>query len=368
VGRKTADKKRLDNHEMIRAIHDGKLRSMYIKGEDTITSDANSNDVSSAFKKLEFMVMRDVNFSETCAYADVILPASPSLEKEGTFTNTERLIQRLYRALDPLGESKPDWEIIQLIANRMGAGWAYQHPSQIMDEAAPLVPLFAGVNYERLEGYKSLQWPVAKDGKDSPVLFTEKFPFPDGKAHFHPIEWVEPCEVHNAEFSNHLNNGRLLEHFEQGSMTYRTKGLKRMTPRTFVEVSPEHAKTRGMETGTMVHLRSPAGEATVPVLVTDRVEGSQLYMPLNSVLQPVNRLTGAQVDRATHTPAYKETSVKMTIVEKMGPSPLPAENFRNGKRTPQSGVEIERKWKRADYSIPGTSTGDKLVQIKTTTV
>ncbi len=365
-GIKLSTTKGLDNHEMIRAIHDGKLRSMYIKGEDTITSDANANDVESAFKKLEFLVMQDVNFSETCAYADVILPASPSLEKEGTFTNTERRIQRLYKALDPLGESKPDWEIIQLIANRMGAGWNYRHPSQIMEEAASLVPLFAGVTYERLEGYKSLQWPVAKDGKDSPLLFTEKFPFPDGKAKFHPIEWIEPCEVHNEEFPNHLNNGRLLEHFEQGSMTYRTKGIKRMTPMNFVEVSPEEAKTRGMETGTMVHLRSPAGEATVPVLVTDRVEGSQLYMPLNSVLQPVNRLTGSQVDRATHTPAYKETSVHMTIIETTGPSPLPAENFRNGKRTPQSGVEIERKWKRADYRSPGDSTGEKLVQITTT--
>jgi formate dehydrogenase major subunit len=174
--------------------------------------------------------------------------------------------------------------------------------------------------------------------------------------------------VHNAEFPNHLNNGRLLEHFEQGSMTYRTEGIKRMTPMNFVEVSPEEAESRGMETGTIVHLRSPAGDATVPVLVTDRVDGTQLYMPLNSVKQPVNRLTGALVDRATHTPAYKETSVQMTIVEKTGPSPLPAENFRNGKRTPQSGVEIERKWKRADYHVPGESAGDKLVQIKTTAV
>ena len=145
-GVKLPSKKGLDNHEMIRAIHDGKLRCMYIKGEDTITSDANSNDVGSAFEKLEFMVMQDVNFSETCKYADVILPASPSLEKEGTFTNTERRIQRLYRALDPLGESKPDWEIIQLIANRLGAGWQYQHPSQIMQEGC-----FAGADVRRRE-------------------------------------------------------------------------------------------------------------------------------------------------------------------------------------------------------------------------
>jgi formate dehydrogenase major subunit len=361
-------KKGLDNHEMIRAIHEGKLRSMYIKGEDTITSDANAGDVGKALAKLEFLVMQDVNFSETCAYADVVLPASPSLEKDGTFTNTERRIQRLYKAFEPLGESKPDWQIIQLIANRLGAGWNYQHPQEIMHECAALSPLFAGVTYERLEGYKSLQWPVAKDGKDTPLLFTEKFPFEDGKAMFHPIEWIPPAEVHNEEFSNHLNNGRLLEHFEQGSMTYRTKGIQRMTPINFVEVSPNEAEKRGIETGTMVHLRSEFGEATVPVLVTDRVEGSQLYMPLNSVLQPVNKLTGSMVDRATHTPAYKEVSVKMTIVQKGGPNPLPAENFRNGRRTPQTGVEVERKWKRPDYTVPGESAADKLVQIKSTRV
>ena len=361
-------KKGLDNHEMIRAIHEGKLRSMYIKGEDTITSDANAADVGKALAQLEFLVMQEVNFSETCAYADVVLPASPSLEKDGTFTNTERRIQRINKALEPLGESKPDWQIIQLIANRLGAGWTYNHPSEIMAEVAELAPLFAGVTYERLEGYKSLQWPVAKDGKDSPLLFTEKFPFPDGKAKFHPVEWIPSSEVHNEEYPNHLNNGRLLEHFEQGSMTYRTKGIKRMTPTNFVEVSPEHARSRGMESGSMVHLRSEFGEATVPVVVTDRVEGSQLYMPLNSVLQPVNRLTGLQVDRATHTPAYKEISVKMTLLQKEGPHPLPAENFRHGHRTPQTGVEVERKWLRSDYKLPGESAGDKLVQIKTTKV
>jgi formate dehydrogenase major subunit len=361
-------KQGLDNHGMIRAIHEGKLRAMYIKGEDTITSDANANDVGSAFRKLEFMVMQDVNFSETCAYADVVLPASPSLEKDGTFTNTERRIQRLYKALEPLGQSKPDWQIIQLIANRLGAGWQYQHPSDVMHEAASLAPLFAGVTYERLEGYKTLQWPVAQDGTDTPLLFKDKFPFPDGKARFHPVEWIPPSEVANEEYSNHLTNGRLLEHFEQGSMTYRTKGIKRMTPINFVEVSPEEAANRGVETGSLVHLRSRFGEATVPVLVTDRVEGSQLYMPLNSVLQPVNRLTGSEVDRATHTPAYKEVSVHMTIVKKHGPNPLPAENFRNGTRTPQTGVEVERKWKRSDYKLPGESPGDKLVQIKSTKV
>jgi formate dehydrogenase major subunit len=310
--------------------------------------------------------VQEVNFSATAQYADVVLPASPSLEKEGTFVNTERRIQRLYRVLEPLGESKPDWEIIQLIANRMGAGWNYKHPSEIMDEIAELTPIFAGVNYQRLAGYKSLQWPVAKDGTDSPVLFMDKFPFPDGKAKFHPMPWIEPCQETSEEFSLHLNNGRLLEHFEQGAMTYRSEGIRRMTPTNFVEVSPELARERNLEDGSVVRLRSPWGEATVPVVVTDHVQGKQLYMPMNSTDQPVNRMTSAKVDRATHTPAYKELSVEMTPVGKKQKSPLPPENFRHGRRTPQAGVEVERKWRKPGYAMPGTGEEARLVQIETT--
>jgi formate dehydrogenase major subunit len=361
-------KKGLDNHQMIEAIHRGELKSLYIKGEDTITSDANSNDVGSALAEIEFLIVQDVNFSSTARFADVVLPASPSLEKDGTFTNTERRIQRLYKALEPLGQSKPDWEIIQLIANRLDAKWSYNHPAEIMAEVASLTPLFAGVTYERLEGYRSLQWPVAEDGTDSPLLFKEKFPFPDGKAKFHPVEWIESSEQPGDEYDLHLNNGRLLEHFEQGSMTYRTAGIRRMTPQTFVEVSPELAEERGVATGAYVQLRSPFGQLKVQVLISDRVQGKQLYMPINSILEPVNKLTGNQVDRATHTPAFKETAVKMTVLRENGPSPLPRENFRFGKRTPQMGVEVERKWKQPAYWIPGTRRGDELVQIKSTIV
>jgi formate dehydrogenase major subunit len=360
--------KGLDNHEMIRAIQDGKLKSLYIKGEDTITSDANAGDVGIALRMCPFLIVQDINFSETAAYADVVLPAAASLEKEGTFTSTERRIQRIYKALEPVGESKADWEIIQLIANRMGGNWHYTHPSQVMDEAAKLTPIFAGVNYERLEGYKSLQWPVAKDGKDSPVLFIEKFPFPDGKARFFPVEWIPPSEEQNEDFDLHLNNGRLLEHFEQGSMTYRTPGIKEITPSTFVEVSPELAKERGITSGRYVHLTSPYGRVEVQAVVSDRVEGKQLYMPLNSVVEPVNRLTSSHTDRMVHTPAYKETAVFMTVLPEQGENPLPRRNFRYGKRTPQMGVEVERKWAREDYHVPGTQAKDKLVQIETTKV
>jgi len=360
--------KGLDNHEMIRAIHEGKLKVLYIKGEDTITSDANAGDVSAALQMLDFFVVQDVNLSETARFADVILPAAPSLEKEGTFTSTERRIQRLYKAFEPLGQSKPDWQIIQEIANRLGGGWTYKHPSEIMDEVASLTPLFAGVRYDRLEGYKTLQWPVAKDGTDEPLLFTKSFPFPDGKAKFYPIVWEEPCEETSQEFCHHLNNGRVLEHFEQGSMTYRSKGIREITPTNWVEVSPELAQKNGLKDGSVVHLRSLYGEATVPVVVTDRVHGDDLYMPMNSIVQPVNRLTSSKVDRATDTPAFKEVSVSLTVLPEQRENPLPWQNFRHGHPTPQTGVEVERKWKRTDYAPPGTERGDRLVQIETSKV
>ncbi|MEO6829832.1 MAG: molybdopterin-dependent oxidoreductase, partial [Acidobacteriaceae bacterium] len=356
--------KGLDNHEMIDAIHHGKLKAMYLKGEDTITSAPNDGVVSSALRKLEFFVVQDIIMSETARYADVVLPACPSLEKEGTFTSTERRIQRLYPVWDPLGESKPDWRIIQEIANALGANWKYEHPSQVMDEAASLTPLFAGVNYERLEGYKSLQWPVAADGSDQPLLFTEKFPFPDGKARLYGVDWQEPCEEQNEEFDLHLNNGRLLEHFEAGNMTFRSKGIMQETPHQFLEVSPELAAERGITTGRWVRLRSRYGQTKVQVLVTDRVQGSQLYLPLNSVMEPVNRLTGSGIDRETNTPAYKETAVQMIALPEHGVSPLPRTNFRFGQPTPQSGVEVERKWRRSDYRLPGTTADDQLVQIE----
>ena len=357
-----------DNHQMIDAILEGKIKAMYIKGEDTITSDSNSNYVGSALEKVDFLIVQDINFSETAAFADLVLPACSSLEKEGTFTSTERRIQRIYRAMDPLGESKPDWEIIQLIANRMGANWNYKHPSEVMDEVAKLTPLFAGVNYERLEGFKSLQWPVHADGTDSPLLFTEKFPFPDGKAKFYPVDYIPPCEESDEIYDLHLNNGRLLEHFEQGSMTYRTAGIKAITPTNWVEVSPELAAERGITTGRYVQVKSAHGKVRLQVLVSDRVQGKQLYMPLNSIEEPVNRLTSSFTDRNTHTPAFKETAVSMTVLQEQGESPLPRRNFRYGTRTPLPGLEIERKWARSDYHMPGTAPGDKLVQITSTTI
>jgi formate dehydrogenase major subunit len=348
----------LDNHQMIDAIHEGKLKAMYLFGEEMSLVDSNANHVAAALAKLDFLVMQDIFFSETCRFADVVLPASPSLEKEGTFTSTERRMQRLYRVFEPLGQSRPDWEIIQEIANRLGAEWNYRTPAEVYEEIAPLTPIMAGVTYDRLEGYGSLQWPVAADGRDQPLLYTKQFAFPNGKARLFPLAWTEPTEQPSAEYDLHLNNGRLLEHFHEGNMTYRTEGIREQTPSTFVEVSPELAQERGIESGTSVELVSRYGKVRVKAVVTDRVEGTELYMPMNSVEQPVNRLTSSFTDKETHTPAYKETAVRMNVVSS-GENPLPNTNSRFGHPTPQRGVEVERKWKRPDYHKPG----EDLVQI-----
>jgi formate dehydrogenase major subunit len=252
----------------------------------------------------------------------------------------------------PLEGTRPDWRILQDLANRFGAGWNYQHPSEIYQEIASLCPLYAGITYERLEGYKSLQWPVSPDGIDQPLLYTKGFALPGGKAKFHPAEVRLPQDEVNEEYDLHLNNGRLLEHFHEGIMTYRSHGIKAQVPDTFVEISPELAKERKIETGQWVKLISRYGELEVRALVTQRVKGRVVYMPVNSSENRVNLLTGSHFDNVTHTPAYKENSVRLEVLNGNGGSPLPASNHRFAQRTPQMGVEVERKWKRSDYHPP----------------
>jgi formate dehydrogenase major subunit len=352
----------MDNHQMVDAVYDGKLRAIYLAGEDMIAADSNANHVAGAFEKLDLFVVQDIFFTETCRYADVILPAAPALEKEGTFTSTERRVQRLYQALPELGDSLADWKITQEIANRMGAQWNYQHPSEIMDEIASLTPLYSGVSFDRLAGYKTLQWPVAPDGTDQPILYLNGFAFPDKKARFYPVSFHEPLERPDSDFDLFLNNGRLLEHFHEGNMTHRVMGIREETPERYIEISEELAEERSIESGRWVRVTSRHGSLVIKVVVTSRVVGKQVYLPLLSQEGPVNVLTGSHTDSATNTPAFKETAVRIKLLPEQGTNPLKPLNFRySGQPTPQDGVEVERKWKRSDYRKPGTQ---KLVQIQ----
>ncbi|GEO27716.1 putative oxidoreductase YjgC [Alicyclobacillus acidoterrestris] len=340
----------LNNHQMVDAIHEGKLKAMYLIGEDMAVVDSNANYVQQAFEKLDFFIVQDVFFSKTASFANVILPASPSLEKEGTFTNTERRIQRLYQVLPPLGQSKPDWQIIQMVANRLGANWNYTSPKEIFEEACATTELFAGATYERLEGYKSLQWPVLPDGTDTPHLYLDEFALEGGKARLWPVDWTHPLTLPE-EYDLELNNGRLLEHFHEGNLTARVPGINKKVPSSFVEVSPELARERGIVDGTLVRITSPYGRVKLRAVVTDRVHGKQIYIPQLSAKddETVNMLTSSDHDTVTFTPAYKEMRVKMEVLEFTGKSPVVKGNFRLGHPNPQPGVNVDKKWARKDY-------------------
>nr|WP_085520492.1 formate dehydrogenase subunit alpha [Tuberibacillus sp. Marseille-P3662] len=352
-GTELPDEPGLDNHEMVEAIHDDQLKALYLQGEDMGIVDSNMNHVQAAYEKLDFFVVQELFLTKTAQYADVVLPAVPSLEKAGTFTNTERRIQRLYQVLEPLGDAKPDWQIIQLIANHLGADWRYHHPSAIMDEAASLANLFKGVSYDLLEGYQSLQWPVRADGTDEPLLYTKAFAFEDGKARLFPVDWTETTGTDD-EYDLHVNNGRLLEHFHEGNMTYKSEGITRKTPKAFFEVSPDLAEDRGIKDGSVARLVSRHGAAKGHILVTDRVKDKEIYVPMNDNGEAaINRLTSSEVDKDTDTPAYKDTAVRMDVLEVEGARPMPDNNHRYGKRTPQQGVLVENKWARDDYVFPG---------------
>ncbi|HYK74881.1 MAG TPA: formate dehydrogenase subunit alpha [Pseudoneobacillus sp.] len=339
----------LDNIEMLGAVDKGEMKAMYIAGEDMAWVDADSNHTQAMLAKLDFLVVQEIFLTTTAQFADVILPGAPSLEKDGTFTNTERRVQRLYQALQPLGDSKPDWWILMQLAKKLGFDWNYTHPSEIFDEMASLTPFFSQCNYDVLDGWNSFHW-GSLDGSNTPLLFKDGFNFPDKKARFGLFDYVPPMEFPQ-EFDLALDNGRLLEHFHEGNLTQKSEGLNYKFPNVFVEVSPELANERGVKDGSLVRLVSPYGAIKLPVLVTDRVEGKTVYVPMHSSSHEsaVNLLTGGAVDVVTHTPAYKQTKVRMEVLELNGENPLPRYNPRNATRTPQMGLEIYRKWERGDY-------------------
>ncbi|SFU92881.1 formate dehydrogenase subunit alpha [Halomonas korlensis] len=341
------------NFLMVQSAQQDRIKAMYVIGEETAFADADSHNVHTAFEELDFMVVQDMFLSRTAEFADVVLPGCPSVEKDGTFVNTERRIQRFHEVMAPLGDSRPDWAILTELAARMGHDWGYTHPSQIMAECARIAPMFAGVTYERLEGWKSLQWPVAADGTDTPLLYTDGFPTEDGKATLFPLEWKEPDEEADDEYDLMLDNGRMLEHFQGTNQSGRTAEIWHQTPYGFIEVSPQLAAERGIEEGTWVRLTSRRDSVEMPAVITDRVDGKTLFVPIHHGKIGINALTGEHHDPDVHTPAYKETAVKLEVLDRERHAPpLPAHNFRFGRRTPTDGVPVEVKWMRQEYVEP----------------
>ena len=342
-----------DNFKMVELARTGEIRAMYVIGEETAFADADTTNVQEGFTNLDFLVVQDLFFSRTAQFADVVLPGCPSVEKDGSYVNTERRIQRFYEAMKPLGNSRPDWRILTDLAARMGHDWGYTHPSQIMAEAARIAPLFAGVSYARLEGFGSQVWPVTPEGKSTPLLYTDRFKTPDGRAILYPLEWKPPQEAPDEEYDLTLNNGRMLEHFQATNQSGRGGRTTSLSPDWFVEISPALAAARGLAEGDWVRLTSRRGFLEVPVVVTDRVAGETLFISIHQGKPGINQLTGEHHDPDVNTPAYKEIAIRLEkLTREPHPSPLPPHNFRYGKRTPIAHVQVEEKWQREDYRLP----------------
>lgn len=348
--------KGLTSTETVDAILDGRVHALYILGEDKLLADANEGEVARALEKVDLLVVQDLFLTRTAEHADVVLPVAASLEKEGTFVSTERRLQRLYRAFPPLGAARTDGEILESLARRLGADWNYAGPQEVLDEVARLTPIFAGASFARLEGFRSLLWPIAPDGTDTPTLHLDQFQFPDGKARFFPVEWAEPGGT-ETEFDLELDNGRLLEHFHWGNLTYESAGIRHKVPGTFVEVAPILAEERGLREGDRVRLVSAVGAVTARVHVTDRVRGGTLFLTLHDRGDgAVNRLTQDLRDGPTATPDYKGTKVRLERLDAPGPleAPVPESNPRGKPREAQRGVRVEEKWARHGYRMPGS--------------
>lgn len=295
--------------EMLNAAAEGKIKGMYIMGENPMVSDPDINHVKSALESLDFLVVQDIFLSETAELADVVLPACSFAEKDGTYTNTERRVQRIRKAIDPIGASKPDWEIVCELARRMGYNMSYGSARAIMEEVAALTPLYGGIHYDRLEDF-GLQWPCPD--RDHPgTKFLHKGTFTRGKGKFHAVDYLPPAEMPNEQYPFILTTGRISYHFHTRTMTGRSETLNREAPEGYIEINPEDAKEVGIRHGSKVKVSSRRGQVITKALVTDTVPPKTLFMPFNFGEAAANVLTNPALDPVAKIPEYKVCAVSL---------------------------------------------------------
>ena len=302
-------------NNMLDAATDGTFKGIFIQGEDILQSDPNTHHVAAGLAAMECVVVQDLFLNETANYAHVFLPGSTFLEKDGTFTNAERRIQRVRKVMTPLN-GYGDWEIVQLVANAMGLGWSYEHPSQIMDEIAALTPTFAGVDYAALDAEGSLQWPASAAAPlGTPTMHIDGFV--RGKGKFVVTDYVPTDEKTGPRFPLLLTTGRTLSQYNVGAQTRRTANTA-WHPEDRLEIHPADAENRGIKDGGWVALRSRAGETTLRALITERVAPGVVYTTFHHPDTQANVITTDYSDWATNCPEYKVTAVQ--VAPSNGPS------------------------------------------------
>ncbi len=305
--------------DILEAAYTEQLKAVYVIGENPALSEPEAKHAEEALRKLEFLVVQDIFLTETARLADVVLPGTSFAEKDGTFTNTERRIQRVRKAIEPIGNSKPDWWITCQLAQRMKSrGFDFTHPTEIMDEIAGLTPSYGGISYERLETAGS-QWPCpTREHPGTPILHSKQFT--RGKGRFVPLEYKPPAELPDDEYPLILTTGRSLFHFHTGTMSRKVTGLNIFRSEEQVEINPEDAVRLGIADGETIKVISRRGEVIAKAKITEISPPGTIFMTFHFAESPTNVLTNPALDPVSKIPEFKVCAVR---IEKNGQAKSP---------------------------------------------
>ena len=299
--------------EMMHAVESGDIKALYIMGENPALSDPNLNRTRKSLQDVGFLVVQDIFLSETAEFADVILPSVCFAEKDGTFTNTERRVQRVRKAVNPPGEARSDWRIICEIATKMGYPMDYEGADKIMDEIASVSPIYGGISFERIDSV-GLQWPCLNE--DHPgTRYLHKDKFARGKGKFHAVEFKPPAEITSEKYPFVLSTGRQLYQFHTGTMTRKSAAINQISPTGYVEIHRDDAERLQINSGDRVEVMTRRGHVTTVAKVTNDIEKGWLFMPFHFAEGPANMLTIDTLDPIAKIPEYKvcAAQIKSTV-------------------------------------------------------
>jgi formate dehydrogenase alpha subunit len=303
----------LTHVEIFDAINDGKIDALYLVGENPLLTEANANHVEEALEKLDFLVVQDIFMSETARYADVVLPAASFAEKDGTFTNTERRVQRVRQAISPVGDAKPDWWITRELGRRMGAsGFDFSSPADVMAEINELTPSYGGITYERIASNGGLQWPCpSPDHPGTPYLHAGRFARANGKGKFTTLSYRPPAELPDDQYPLLLTTDRSLYHYHSSTMTRRVEGLEILDSRELLKINQVDADRFGVKDGETVSISSRRGNTKVCTKITDVCPPGVVSMTFHFAESPTNVLTNSALDPVAKIPETKVAAVRI---------------------------------------------------------
>jgi formate dehydrogenase major subunit len=303
--------------EIVNSILEGQIKGMYILGENPAMSDPDQNHAREALASLEHLVVQDIFLTETAWHADVVLPASAHAEKSGTFTNTNRQVQMARPALEPPGNARQDWELIQELAKRIGLDWNYKDPSDVFAEMSEVMPSLANITWERVERENSVTYPcLAPEDPGEEIIFGDGFPTSSGRAKIVPVDIVPPDELPDREYPMILSTGRLLEHWHTGAMTRRAVNLDSLEPEAIACLNYRDMERLGVKPGELVSIKTRRGHISIKAREDRSVPENMIFVPFCFSEAAANILTNPQLDPLGKIPEFKFCAAKVEPMTK----------------------------------------------------